>query len=301
MLVTFFFRRYPNSRLATFVSVIAGISLCFSAALITALIFSGLGKDADEKRAFLLCGIICAALYFVLRVLANWINERKSAKHKTNEKYAKKGESNMYESTQTEQPKNKRFRFWWIIVGIIALLIGKGLGNRIGTEWSNRNASETNERETTVAEEQDDGSLPASLRGSVGETKTFDCYYIEAVYFFNLDNYFQPVIADNNCEYLCKVYIGEGKHDTDCVYMHISVVEYTKYFGQDSTSTVGASGAFLISTDGNYARKYDTPIKITAKIIDIHDTALNGEYSFADDIESKTGKTKMMDFISISN
>lgn len=207
----------------------------------------------------------------------------------------------MNDSEQTEKQNGKKFRFWWVIVAVIAMLIGNGLGHRLGTEWSKRDASKTEEWETAVTEEQDDGSLPVSLRGSVGERKTFDCYYIEAVYFFNLDNYFQPIIADNDCEYLCKVYIGEEKHDTDCVYMHIPVVEYRKYFGQDSTSTVGGSGTFLISTDGNYARKYDTPIKITARIIDIHDTALKGAYSFADDIISKTGKTKMMDFISVSN
>lgn len=33
----------------------------------------------------------------------------------------------------------------------------------------------------------------------------------------------------------------------------------------------------------------------------IHDTALNGQHSFADENKSKTGKTKMMDFISVSN
>jgi len=208
----------------------------------------------------------------------------------------------MNDSEQTEKQNGKKFRFWWVIVAVIAMLIGNGLGHRLGTEWSKRDASKTEEWETAVTEEQDDGSLPVSLRGSVGERKTFDCYYIEAVYQFNRNQEFQITVADNpDDEYLCKVYIGEGKHDTDCVYMHISVPEYLKYFGYYSTSTVGASGTFIVTTDEHYARKYDTPIKITAKIIDIHDTALNGKNSTADEIKSKTGRTKMMDFISVSN
>ncbi len=182
----------------------------------------------------------------------------------------------MNETTQSEQPKKKKFRFWWIIVGIIALLLVVRTYN------------------------QDDRSLPVKLRGSVGDTKTFDCYYIETTYSFTCDSSI-PLFTN---EYLCKVYISKERNDTDCVYLHISVEKYNEYFGPNATSSAGASGTFIkTERDGDeyLAREYDTPIKITAEIIDLKDKAFNGKYSVADDIESKTGKTKMMDFISISN
>lgn len=208
----------------------------------------------------------------------------------------------MNETTQTEQPKNKKFRFWWIIVGIIALLIGKGLGNRIGTEWSKRNASETNERETTVAEEQDDGSLPKKISGSNGEMKTFDCYYIESTYVYDPEDPGRVLFVKgqySGMDYLCKVYISRERYDTDCVYLHIAVDDFEEVFGENAASTAGASGTIVFNNRDKdtvvFARLYDEPIQITGKIMDSEE--LGPFNSWFKDI---SGKTRLMDFISVS-
>lgn len=199
----------------------------------------------------------------------------------------------MAESTQQTTTQNpKKNHPWLVTIGILlAILIGARL---VSSQGKKNDDSQT--AKAAAETEEDDGSLPKKLRGSVGETKTFDCYYIEPLYVYDQNKTFQVFVKGqySGADYWCKAYISRERHDTDCVYLHIAADEFEEVFGQNAASGAGASGTIIIVDDG-FARRYDEPIHITGKIMDIEELG-----RFSDDFKEKTGKTKLMDYISVS-
>lgn len=298
MLIGFFYKHYPNSRLATCVSVIAGSFLCIAGAFITMIIFSSSDMDTGERTAFLIMAAVFAGLYAAFRFLAKWIDARKTAKMSSENINNMKGANGMEEPTQTTTQKPKKKRPWLlIIIGVLLVIL---IGAKITGSQGKKNEDSQPTKELT--ETEDDGSLPASLRGSVGEMKTFDCYYIESAYVYDPENPGRVLFAKgqySGMDYLCKVYISRERYDTDCVYLHIAVDDFEEVFGENAASTAGASGTIVFNNIDKdtvvFARLYDEPIQITGKIMDSEE--LGPFNSWFKDISDKT---RLMDFISVS-
>ena len=205
----------------------------------------------------------------------------------------------MAESTQQTTTQNpKKNHPWLVTIGILLAIL---IGARLVSSQGKKN-DDSQPPKAAAETEEDDGSLPKKISGSNGEMKPFDCYYIESAYVYDPENPGRVLFVKgqySGMDYLCKVYISRERYDTDCVYLHIAVDDFEEVFGENAASTAGASGTIVFNNIDKdtvvFARLYDEPIQITGKIMDSEELG-----RFSDDFKEKTGKTKLMDYISVS-